>query len=373
MSDAPISGSVAAPFEGVRDAFAAMFENEAEQGGAVAVAVDGEIVVDLVGGWSDKARETPWSGETIACVYSTGKAATAILMALAVEEGKLDYDRPVADYWPEFAAHGKDRVTVAQALSHQAGLSGVADPMEPADWLDWDVIAGRLAAMEPLFEPGAAHGYHPQTVGIIAGEILRRVTGESVGDALRRRFPELAIRCGLNADEIARTAYMPKPKRAPDLGPLNPVKEAAFLKPWSSPAKVSREDWIAAELPAANMHADARSFAELLAVVATGGLFRGERILSAETISALTKPRASGPDLVLPFDLTWAAGLMANTTGVYGPGAATRGHSGFGGACAFGDPERRLSFAFVPARMDSYLVGDPRSVTLIEMVYAALD
>ncbi|MEO1311482.1 MAG: serine hydrolase domain-containing protein, partial [Pseudomonadota bacterium] len=303
MTDAPVSGTARPAFAGVKDAFAEVFADE--QGGAFAVAVDGEVVVDLRAGWSDKPRERPWAEETIAGVYSTGKAATAILIAKAVEEGALDYEAPVANYWPEFAAHGKAAVTVAEALSHQAGLSGVSEPMEAREWLDHDAIAARLAGQAPLFPPREAHGYHPQTVGIIANELLRRTTDESIGAALRRRFPDLSLYCGMTPDEIARAAYMPKPKRAPDLGPMNEVKKAAFLQPWSSPAGVDRQAWMAAELPAANMHADARSFAELLSIIAAGGMFRGERFLGEETLSALTKPRASGPDLVLPFDLSW--------------------------------------------------------------------
>lgn len=376
MTDAvPVAGFVAPPFEAVRAAFIENFRKEDELGASFAVFVDGERVVHLYGGWRDRRREAPWTEETVACIYSSGKAVVAMLIARAVSEGALAYDAPVARYWPEFAAAGKARVTVAEALSHQAGLPGIAEEMPPEEWLDHDAICARLAAMAPLWPPGSRAGYHPQTFGFIAGELLRRATGRSVGRMLREDFAEpfgLSLFCGMRGEETARAAYMPKPPRAPDLGPLNRCKEIAFLKPWSAPARVSREAWMAAELPASNAHADAASLAEIVQPFANRGRFRGREIIRPAALEEAFVERIRGEDLVLPFELSWAAGVMRNTLGHFGPSRTAFGHAGFGGSCVIFDPAHRLSAAYVMNRMSPHLVGDPRALRLINTVYGSL-
>ncbi len=367
--DIPISGETDQRFAPVRTAFAANFENGDDLGACFAVCIDGDLVVDLRGGHTNRKREQAWSEETLACVYSTGKAVCALLIAFEAARGAIDYEAPVAQYWPEFAAAGKERVTVAEALSHQAGLCGFPEQMDPADWLNWDLICARLAAMAPLWEPATASGYHPQTYGFIAGELLRRVTGKTVGALLSHHRDQTGaeIFCGMESLEAARTAQMPKPPRAPDLGQMNAFKEAAFLKPWSAPARVSREAWLAAEMPASNMHADARSLARFLTPFVTD-----DARLDAAAKEAALRDRINGSDLVLPFDLTWAAGVMRNTAGHFGPSETAFGHAGFGGSCVVFDPAHRMTLAYVMNKMSPHLVGDPRALRLIDAVYACL-
>lgn len=376
MTEEPlISGIVAAPFGGVRAAFEENFAEGLELGAQFAGFVDGELVVNIFGGYADRERERPWAEDTIACVFSSGKAAIALLAARAVSDGALDYEARVADYWPEFAQNGKNAITVAEALSHQAGLGGIADEMPPEEWLDWDKICTRIAGMGPLWPPRSASGYGPQLFGFIAGEILRRATGRGIAQMLREDFSAahgLDIFCGMNEGEIRRAAYMPKPPRAPDLGPLTDLKRIAFLKPWSAPAKVSREAWMAAEIPSSNIHCDAPALAEIAHSFANGGVFRGEKILSSAAIDAALSERIRGDDLVLPFHLSWSAGLMRNINGHFGPSATAFGHAGFGGSCVMFDPARRLSAAYVMSKMSPYLVGDPRAVRLIAALYESL-
>jgi len=375
VSEPGVTGRADPRFSAVEEAFAQAIESGADRGGAVAVAVDGEIVVDLRGGVSDKAGETPWTDETLVCVFSTGKAILSLLIAREVEAGRLDYEAPVATYWTDFAKAGKGKITVGEALSHQAGLAGFPEPMDPGVWLDWRKTTGRIAELAPLWPPGSQSGYHPQTFGYIAGELLRRADGRSFGTILREDFAAahgIEIHCGLDPETQARAAYMAKPKQAPDLGEMNAAKKAAFLEPWSSPATATREAWMAAEIPASNVHATTSGLARMMSVLATGGRFEGEAMLSKRTIAEATKERISGPDRVLPFDLSWAAGLMRNTNGFYGPNRGTAGHSGFGGSCAFADPETGVSFAYVTATMGHHLAGDPRSLALIDATYAAL-
>lgn len=368
-------GVIASDFDGVGGAFAQNFEDGLELGASFAVVIDGETVIDIRGGFSDRAKETFWDETTLACIYSSGKAVMTFLMARAVSEGLVDYEAPVAKYWPEFGAAGKEKITLGEAMSHQAGLCGFPDEMPPETWLDWDAICAKLAVMAPLWPPGSASGYHPQTVGFIAGEILRRVTGKSAGALIAELASQhnLNLFCGMGESEAARAAYMPKPPKAPDLGSMNDFKRFAFLKPWSAPAKVSREDWMAAELPASNMHADALSLAKIVHPLASEGRdVSGAIALGGGAIESALQERRRGDDLVLPFHLSWSAGLMRNINRHFGPNDSAYGHAGFGGSCVVIDPQNNLTAAYVMNKMSPHLVGDPRAVRLLDAAYAAL-
>lgn len=374
MEDTPLSGYANTPFAGVREAFAQNFSEGAELGASFALFIEGKCVADLKGGWSDREKEKPWADDTLACVYSSGKAVITLLVARAVSDGLLAYDEPVSTWWPEFGANGKASITLADVLSHQAGLVGIAEEMPPEDWIYRERMTARIAAMAPLFPPRSASGYSPQLVGFIAGELMRRVAGKGIAEMLSDFGREygLEIFCGIEGEEAGRAAYMPKPPKAPDLGLLTELKRIAFLKPWSAPAKVSREAWMAAEIPSSNIHSGARSLAEIVHPFANRGLFRGERMLSEKAIVAALKERIRGDDLVLPFNLSWAVGLMRNINGHFGPNRDAFGHAGFGGSSVLVDPEHRLTAAYVMSKMSPYLVGDPRCVRLFEAAYAAL-
>lgn len=375
IDEIPISGLVGQGFASVRDVFAANFASDDDLGASFSVYVDGELQVDLCGGFTNRKKQELWTEQTCACVYSTGKAVLAFLIAREVSNGRLDYDQPVATYWPEFGTAGKEAITVAEALSHQAGLCAIAEEMPPADWLNWDLICSRIAAAPPLWEPRTASGYGPQTFGFIAGELLKRTTGLSVGNLLRRdiQSQNLQLFCGLTEEQLAASAQMLKPPKAPDLGELNEFTKLAFLKPWSAPAKVAREDWAAAEIPASNMHANARSLAALMSPFAdNGAAINGEQVLTPETIEKTLAEQINGPDLVLPFTLSWAAGVMRNRSGHFGPSDTAFGHAGFGGSCIAFDPRHNLSVAYVMNKMSPHLVGDPRALRLIEAVYQCL-
>jgi CubicO group peptidase (beta-lactamase class C family) len=376
MPDAiPISGFALAPFEAAREAFAQNFADDLELGANFAVMIDGRAVVDLRGGYADRARQTPWSESTIAAIFSSGKAVLALLVAREVSRGAMRYDTPVAEYWPEFAAHGKDAITVADVMSHQAGLVGISEEMQPDEWLDWEKICRRIENQPPLYPPGSANGYSPQLFGFVLGEALRRAAGRPVRDLVREMSAArgLQLYCGLSPEEMTRAAYMRKPPAAPDLGPLNEFKEIAFLKPWSAPARVSHEDWMAAEIPASNMHADALSLARIVYPFANDGNEPdGDAVIDPAVLEEALRERISGDDLVLPFHLSWCAGLMRNINRHFGPNPSAFGHAGFGGSCVIVDPANRLSAAYVMNRMSPHLVGDPRALSLLDAVYRAL-
>ncbi|WP_293828189.1 serine hydrolase domain-containing protein [uncultured Brevundimonas sp.] len=371
-----IHGVCASGFEAVREAFAANFtdapEGLDEQAARFSVVVAGEAVVDLWAGWADTTKTTPFADTTLTPVFSTGKAVMAILMATAVEAGQLDYDQTVASLWPAFGAAGKQDVTVAQLMSHQAGLAGFSEAAEPSIWFDADAVLARLAAQAPMWAPGTASGYHPVTVGYLANEIYRRATGRTMGQALRQDFPELDLWIGLPESEHGRVAQMRKPTAAPNLGTIDPIKQAAFLDRGSAPGGRGSAEWRKMEIPSANLHGTALGLARMLGVVADGGALDRRSVLSAGTLEQLTRERIHGPDKVLPYTISWAAGLMRNDgLNVFGPGAAV-GHYGWGGSMAMADSSRRLSAAYVMTRQSPHLIGDPRPRRLLQALYAAL-
>lgn len=370
-----ITGNCPVEFSAVQDAFEENFEEGLELGAAFAVFIDGQCLVDIKGGFADKKKTIPWTDNHIASIYSSGKAVVAYLIAKAVAEGFLDYDTPVAHYWPEFSVKGKDHITLAQVLSHQGGLCGFEQAMEPSIWLDWDETCSLIASMEPLWEPGTHNGYHPQTFGYIAGEVYRRAYGKTLSESLRATG--LDIYCGLESEEIARTTYMAKPTRAPHLGDITDLKKIAFLKPWSSTGSgtgpVSREQWMTAQIPASNMHGSAKALAQLLHPIANDGRdINGHDILTQSSISGLFQERSHGEDLILPYTLSWAAGVMRNHYGHFGPNKNALGQAGFGGSAVVMDPDRHMSIAYVMNKMSHHLVGDPRYLKLIHAVYGCL-
>ena len=377
MTDAiEIHGQNDPRFDAVREAFAANFtdapEGLNEQAARFSVLVEGEAVVDLWAGYADTARTTPFTDTTLTSVFSTGKAVMALLMATAVEAGQIDYDQTVASLWPEFGAAGKQEVTVAQLLSHQAGLPGFSEAVDPAIWFDIPAVLERLAAQAPMWPPGTASGYHPITVGYLANEVYRRATGRTMGQALRQDFADLDLWIGLPDSEHGRVAQMRKPTAAPSLGTIDPIKQAAFLDRGSAPGGRGSAEWRKMEIPSANLHGTALGLATLLGVVANEGRLGARTVLSGQTLEQLTRERIHGQDKVLPYVISWAAGLMRNDgLNVFGPNEAW-GHYGWGGSMAMADPSQRLSAAYVMTRQSPHLIGDPRPRRLLEAVYAAL-
>lgn len=371
-----ITGFCPARFSRVRDVFEANFADGGELGARFALAIDGEVVVDLMGGHADRQRTIAFGPDTLTALFSTTKAVAALMVARLVDEGRLAYDQPVADVWPEFAQAGKDQITVEQALSHQAGLSGFPDEADPAIWFDWNATCAKLAAMAPLFPVGSSSGYHPVTFGYLAGEIFRRVDGRTMGTALRDDICQplgLDLWIGLPDAEHARCAELMRPAALPKFGAMNDAVKAAFLTPWAAPAGRGTADWRRVEIPSANGHATAPALARLMGALAGGGTLDGRSLISPDGIKAASAERIVGQDLVLPFVISWGAGFMRNTPNLfYGPNPDAFGHSGWGGSCAFADPATGVSGAYVMNKQGSALIGDERAVRLIQAAYDSL-
>jgi CubicO group peptidase (beta-lactamase class C family) len=371
-----ISGFAPQRLSHVKDVFAGSIAAGEELGARFTLVEAGEVVLDLWAGWADRQRTVAWHEHTLAPVFSTTKALAALMIVRLVDKGKLTYSQTVASVWPEFAAAGKASVTIEQVISHQAGLPGFPELMDPALWLDWDAICGRLAAMTPMWPPGSASGYHPVTVGYITGEIFRRVDGRPLATAFREDIGDpfdLDIWIGLPSGVEARLADLQRPGGLPAFGEVNAATRAAFLTPWSSAAGKAGDDYRRMGVPSTNGYATAAALARLMGGLANDGWLEGGELLSPAMIAEASRERIRGQDLVLPFDMSWGAGFMRNPPNFpWGPGEHTFGHAGWGGACAFADPEHRLGGAYVMNKQGVALMGDLRPRRLIEAAYAGL-
>jgi CubicO group peptidase (beta-lactamase class C family) len=368
-----MSNYVAPGFEPVLAAFEANFAQDLEIGAGFCALVDGEVVVDLVGGFADRAKTIPWTDQTLVPVYSTTKPIAAMVIARLMDQGLLTFDDPIGWLWPEFTAHGKD-VTIAQAMSHQAGVPGFKDPIDPGLWLNPPALSAALAGLEPMWVPGTGSGYHPLTYGYIVGELALRAQGTSLGTQLRDQICgplDIDFWIGLPDEHHDRCAQIAKPNAAADLGPISEERRAAFLTRWAAPDRGGAE-WRRTEIPSANGHGTARAVATLYGVFANEGRIGETQVISSETMAEFTKFRIKGDDRVLPYNLEWAAGVMRNSNLTYGPNPATLAHSGWGGSGAFGDPDRHVSAAYVMNKQTSALTGDDRAARLWAAVYGCL-
>jgi CubicO group peptidase (beta-lactamase class C family) len=385
-----IQGTCAARFQGVKEAFAQNFADFGEVGAAVAVVVDGRTVVDLWAGHADPARNRPWQRDTIANVYSTTKGITAICAHRLADQGRLDIDAPVATYWPEFAQAGKAEIPVRYLLSHRAGLPAVRQILPSGSAYDWDKMASVLAAEEPWWEPGTKHGYHALTFGNLVGEVVRRISGQSIGTYFRKEIAEplgLDFHIGLAEQHDVRTAEMlPMELPAPDEN--NPIFKALTdpqsmtFKAFANPpdlmvqTTVNTRAWRAAEIPAANGHSDARSLARLYGTLARGGELDGVRVLSRDAIERARVEQSYGEDAVLlglpsRFGLGFMLDLPEHRIV---PQGEMFGHPGAGGSIGFADPTTGVGFGYVMNKMilpPDYFI-DPRWRTLVDATYAAL-
>ncbi|MEU1007528.1 MULTISPECIES: serine hydrolase domain-containing protein [unclassified Streptomyces] len=370
-------------FAAVREAFEENFRERGELGAAVAVTVAGETVVDLWGGWADAARTRPWERDTVVNVWSTTKGPVALCAHLLADRGLLDLDAPVAAYWPEFAAAGKDKVLVRHLLSHRAGLAGLREPHTLEDLYDWELTTARLAAMAPWWEPGTRSGYHALTYGFLVGEVVRRVSGLRPGAFLEREVTGplgIDFTIGLPARESGRAAELVHPSAAAAgdrTAAFSQLALAALANPVVGAAEANSAGWRAAEIPAANGHGTARAVAALYGVLAGRGVHGGRRILSPQAAERVREGQGSCRDLVIGagFDGETEAGLglwLSGSHGSYGPNPRAFGHDGFGGSCGLSDPEAGVSLGYVMNRMGPHIADDPRKTALVEALYRAL-
>ncbi|HKY91497.1 MAG TPA: serine hydrolase domain-containing protein [Nevskiaceae bacterium] len=375
-----VNGTVEPGFERVREVFARNFARDdayAEVGAAVAVYRKGRCVVDLWGGHADGARTRPWSRDTLVNVWSCTKGVTAACLALLVDEQRLRYEDLVRTHWPDFADAGKGGTTVEQLLSHQAGLQGFAEPTSLGDLYDWQTCCERLARQAPVWPPGMQTSYHAMTWGYLAGELLRRIMGESPGAFLARRLAgplRADVFVGLPESEESRVAEQLPPLSRPSMGDRRPPPEAmmALVNPQVPPTAPNDRAWRAAQIPAANGQASAQGLARVYAMIANGGELDGARYLSKTTIARMSAVPALREDLLIGLRDNWAMGFSRNAMGMLGPEPDAFGHSGWGGSFGCAHLASGLSIGYVCNRMGADLVGDPRGRALCDAIFACV-
>ncbi|MGA5703016.1 serine hydrolase domain-containing protein [Peterkaempfera bronchialis] len=374
-----IQGEVAEGYQPVREAFARNFSHHGEVGAAFALQVRGRRVVDLWGG--EAAPGVPWSEGSAQALRSVTKGLTAACALLLAQRGQLDLDAPVSTYWPEFKAAGKERVPVRWLLSHRAGLPALDTPLRVAEVLAWEPAVEAVAAQAPAWEPGTAHGYHPYTFGWLVGEVVRRVSGRSVG----RWFAEeiagplgLELWIGLPEAErhrVGRLLEVP----APRVGGLRMRTKRSVREAYRDPASLTARAFgsvepaldlddpavRAAEIPGANGIGTARAVAGFYAALAGAG---EDPLFGAAALAEAMGPASTGPDRVLMVPTVFGHGFFRHgpTSPMASP--ASFGHPGRGGSLGFGDPELGLGFGYVTNGMQPGVTGDIRSRTLIDAV-----
>jgi CubicO group peptidase (beta-lactamase class C family) len=382
-----IHGSVDPRFEPVRDAFARNFAECGELGASFCAIADGRTVVDLWGGFADPARGRPWREDTLVMVHSCTKGAAALCAHVLAARGVLDVDAPVARYWPEFAAAGKERIPVRMLLNHRAGLAAIDRPLRAEAGLDGKAMADALAEQAPNWEPGALHGYHAITFGWLVGEVVRRISGRSLGQFFR---DEIAGPQGLDfwiglpdslEPRVARVAPPPAPDRADPFDAAllehGSLTRRAFMNPstlfFAGGAAFARR-LRAAEIPAANGMANARGLAGLYAPLAA----RGGALVDAATLARMAKVESEGPDRILVHPTRFAQGFMKSIDGGplhrarLGPNDAAFGHVGAGGSLGMADPTAGVAIGYAMNRMGAGLLLNERGQSLVDAVYECL-
>jgi CubicO group peptidase (beta-lactamase class C family) len=380
-----VSGYCDAAFAGVRDAFAQNFADGLELGASLAISIDGHNVVDLWGGYLDADRSRAWSEDSLVCVFSCTKGVAAIATMWAVAQGLVDLDAPVASYWPEFAVAGKDELPVRWLLTHEAGLPAISSRMPRGSLSDWDAMTTALAAQAPWWVPGTGHGYHGVTFGHLIGEVLRRATGRMCGalvDEVLARPLDIELHMPLPAECDERTAGLivalgEEGTFFDGWDPETSLGPKAFGNPpdANDPAHCMTDEWRRAEIPAANMHANARALDRLYSVLAQHGRRRGAgEMVPRELVDEFGRVHVSGDDLVM--ELPTAFGLGFEHTipeWQFGPGVNTYGHNGSGGSLGIVDPDAGISLGYAMNRLwwgpDR---TDPRWGPIFDALYAAM-
>ena len=346
----------------VETAFRQNLERGEDLGASFCMTVEGEPAADLWGGWADAERTRPWTADTIVNVFSTTKTMTALTALLLADRGELDFDAPVARYWPEFAAEGKDQVTVRHLMNHSAGLPDWTAPIVPADLYDWDKVTDLLARQALEWAPGTEIGYHSMTQGYLVGEVVRRITGRSLGTVFRQEIAEplgADFHIGLPASEDARVA---------DLTPPPPGGPAVMI----DVADTRTRAWRGAEIPAAGGTGNARAIAQIHAILANGGVAQGKRFLSEAGCRKVLEAPVEGRDRILNMTMRYGLGFAVSGGITSFPNPNTIFWGGYGGSLAIIDMDARTTMAYAMNKMGSVTTGDMRGLGLAMAGWEAL-
>ena len=377
---AEVQGTCDPTFEAVRGALAEQLESGNELGASIVVDVDGRTVVDIWGGWCDVEHTTPWAEDTIVNVWSTTKTVLNLAALMLVDRGLLDPFSPVAKYWPEFAANGKDNIEVRHLMSHTSGVSGWEQPFVAEDMYDWDTSTSRLAAQAPWWEPGTASGYHANNQGHLVGEVIRRITGKHL-----KQFVAEEIAGPLGADfqigaveaDWGRIAPVVPPPPLPfDLAAMDPNSPVfkTFTGPVADANNANTEGWRRADMGALNGHGNARSVARIMKALSLDGTVDGVKLLSPDTISLIFQEQSHGVDLVLGVPLRLGIGyaLPETETVPYLPQGRACFWGGWGGSVILMDLDSRTTISYMMNKMAPGIIGSDRSEAYIRTIHGCL-
>lgn len=383
-----ISGYCEDRFDDVRKEYTKIIDEGLEVGSSFSVTIEGKTVIDLWSGYSDEAKTKLWDKDTIVNVYSTSKFVTSVCMLMLMDRGIIDAEAPVANYWPEFAQAGKEKITIAHLLSHTAGLPGFNETLDIKDFYNWDKATELLSKQEPWWEDRGRSGYHAVTRGFLLGEVMKRVTNKSVGDFLKEEITDplnIDFRIGKSDTERERIAELIPPKmnffskimfRFLGFMMRNTFFNEVFMNPVMEVEDVMSKEWQAAELPSANGHGNARSIAKIAAIIANGGELDGKRLLSKEIIEKALDSRTHGRDLVINMPIKFGLGFATNDKGgivdKFCPNPRTLYWGGYGGSLIIADLDEKMSFGYAMNKQGMKMIGDPRGERLIKKVYACL-
>jgi CubicO group peptidase (beta-lactamase class C family) len=356
-------------YAAVRAAFENNLKSGADLGASFCATVEGETVVDIWGGWADVAMTRPWEKDTIVNVWSTTKTMTALTALLIADRGELDFDAPVAKYWPEFAANGKGAIKVSHLMSHSAGLPAWREPVTIEDFYDWEKVTSLLAAQAPYWEAGTASGYHAVTQGYLVGEVVRRITGKSLGTVFREEIAEplgADFHIGLPASEDYRVAEMvPPPTSDAPLTTPNELLKDMWTNPVMDATVTATRAWRGAEIPAAGGTGNARSIAEIHAILANGGVAKGKRFMSEAGCRKALELQIEGDDLVFGAPMRFGLGFGLPGERMPGVNPNTIFWGGWGGSLIIIDMDARTTFGYAMNKMGQTTVGDMRAFGMI--------
>ena len=360
------------------------FEKFGELGAAISVWQNGKPVVDLHGGFCDAGREKPWATDTLVLVWSATKGIGSACVLHALQKQKVELNRPVVEFWPEFAQSNKDKITLGQLLSHQAGLCALD---QRVDVLDYDSVIRALEAQAPLWSPGTAHGYHARTFGFLLDEIIRRMTGKMLSEYWQENFArplELDFWIGLPEKENSRVAtiYAAKSGKPPepaqfyrDLVTPGTLARKTFTSPYGLNVISKMNDPQIRARPNVSFGGmgSASALARFYSMLASGGKFNGQTFFSQETLARMTTTLSDGVDRVFQIPTAFSAGFMKDSRDaarkMFGPSPTSFGHPGAGGSHAFADPENKIAFAYVMNQMEQSVLPNEKSLRLVDAIY----
>lgn len=372
-----IAGECHEKFSNVKDVFERNFLEHGDVGASVAVSLEGEMVVDLWGGHKDAAQTAAWEADTIVNVYSTTKTMAALCALVLADRGQLDFYAKVASYWPEFAQNGKADVEVRHLMSHSAGLSGMDEPFSPTEFYNWDAVVDSLARQAPWWEPGSASGYHAITQGHLIGEVVRRITGKSIGQFFADEIADpldADFHIGTDPVHFDRIGELVPPTQGPASdGDAASIASRTFANPAVNASDSKTAGWRQAEIPAANGHGNARSVVKVQTAIANRGSAWGVDLLSEEGARRIFDEQTNGTDLVLGVPVRFGMGYGLTSDVVpMGPNPNTAYWGGWGGSSIVVDLDARLCVSYVMNKMEANLMGDPRGFNLLAATYQCL-